>query len=44
MYKFSKLISKHFLSGDHFINCHNLIPCQGMNIVRRKLMLVTIVT
>ena len=36
--------SKHFLSGDHFINSHNLISCQGMNIVRRKLMLVTIVT
>ena len=36
--------SKHFLSGDHFINSHNLISWQSMDIVRRKLMLVTIGT
>ena len=36
--------SKHFLLGDHFINSHNLISWQCMDIVRRKLMLVTIGT
>ena len=34
--------SRHFLLGDHFINSHYLISCQCMDIVRRKLMLVTI--
>ena len=33
--------SKHFLLRDHFINSHHLISWQGMNIVGRKLMLVT---
>ena len=36
--------SKHFLFSDHFINSHNLISWQGMNIVGWKLMLVTIGT
>ena len=36
--------SKHFLLGDQFINSHNLISGQSMDIVRRKLMLVTIGT
>ena len=36
--------SKHFLVGDHFINSHNLISWQCMDIVRRNLMLVTIGT
>ena len=36
--------SKHFLLGDHFINSHNLISWQCMDIVRRKLMWVTIGT
>ena len=30
--------------NDHFINSHNIISWQGMDIVRRKLMLVTIGT
>ena len=38
------LICQHFLFSDHFINSHNLISWQGMNIVGRKLMLVTIGT
>ena len=33
--------SKHFPSGDHFINSHNLISWNSKDIVRRKLMLVT---
>ena len=36
--------SKHFLLDDHPINSHNLISWQSMDIVRRKLMLVTIGT
>ena len=36
--------SKHFLLDDHSINSHNLISWQSMDIVRRKLMLVTIGT
>ena len=36
--------SKHFLLGDDFTNSHNLISWQSMDIVRRKLMLVTIGT
>ena len=36
--------SKHFLLGDHFINSHNLISWQSMDIVRRKLKFVTIGT
>ena len=36
--------SKHFLLGDNFINSHNLICWPCMDIVRRKLMLVTIGT
>ena len=36
--------SKHFLLGDHFTNSYNLISWQCMDIVRRKLMLVTIAT
>ena len=36
--------SRHFLLGDHFINSHNLISWQCMDIVRRKLLLVTIGT
>ena len=36
--------SKHFLLGDHFIHSHNLISWHCMDIVRRKLMLVTIGT
>ena len=36
--------SKYFLLGDHFINSHNLISSQCMDMVRRKLMLVTIET
>ena len=34
--------SRHFLLGDQFINSHNLISGQSMDMVRRKLMLVTI--
>ena len=34
--------SKHFLLGDHIINSHNHFSWQHMDIVRRKLMLVTI--
>ena len=33
---------RHFLLGDHFINSHNIISWQCMDIIRRKLMLVTI--
>ena len=33
-----------FLFGDHFINSHNFISWQCMDIVRKKLMLVTIGT
>ena len=36
--------SKYFLLGDHLINSHNLISWQCMDIVRRKLLLVTIGT
>ena len=36
--------SRHFLLGDEFINSHNLISGQSMDMVRRKLMLVTIGT
>ena len=36
--------SKHFLLDDHFINSHNLVSWHCMDIVRRKLMLVTIGT
>ena len=36
--------SGHFPLGDHFINSHNLISWHCMDIVRRKLMLVTIGT
>ena len=36
--------SRHFLCGDHFINSHNLISWQCMDIMRRKLMLITIGT
>ena len=36
--------SKHFLLEDHFINSLNLISWQCMDIVGRKLMLVTIGT
>ena len=36
--------SKNFLLDDHFINSHNLISWQSMDIVRRKLMFVTIGT
>ena len=36
--------SKHFLLGDHFINSHNLVSWQCMDIVRRKLKFVTIGT
>ena len=36
--------SRHFLVGDQFINSHNLISGQSMDMVRRKLMLVTIGT
>ena len=35
---------KHFLCGYHFINSHNHFSLQHMDIVRRKLMLVTIGT
>ena len=34
--------SRHFLLGDQFSNSHNLISGQSMDMVRRKLMLVTI--
>ena len=34
--------SRHFLLSDHLINSHHLISCQCMDIVGRKLMLVTI--
>ena len=34
--------SRHFLFGDQFINSHNLISWQCMDIVGRNLMLVTI--
>ena len=34
--------ARHFLLGDQFINSHNLISWQSMDMVRRKLMLVTI--
>ena len=36
--------SKHFLLGDQFINSHNQISWQSMDMVRRKLMLDTIGT
>ena len=36
--------SRHFLLGDQFINSHNLISWQSLDMVRRKLMLVTIGT
>ena len=36
--------SRYFLIVDHFINSHNLISWQIMDIVKRKLMLVTIGT
>ena len=36
--------SRHLLFGDHFINSHYLISCQCMDVVRRKLMSVTIGT
>ena len=36
--------SRHFPLGDHFINSHNLISWHCMDIVRRKLRLVTIGT
>ena len=36
--------SRYFLNVDHFINSHNLISWQIMDIVTRKLMLVTIGT
>ena len=35
---------KAFFSDDHFINSHNLISWQSMDIVGRKLMLVAIGT
>ena len=35
---------RQFLFSDHFINSHDLIFCQCMDVVRRKLMLVTIGT
>ena len=38
------LKNRHFLFGDHFINSHNRISSQCMDIVRRKLMFVTIGT
>ena len=38
--KFNKR-SKHFLIVDRFINSHNLVSWQIMDIVGRKLMLVT---
>ena len=34
--------SKHFLLGDQFINSHNQISWQSLDMVGRKLMLVTI--
>ena len=36
--------SKHFPLGDHFINSHNLVSWHCMDIIGRKLMLVTIGT
>ena len=36
--------SRHFPLGDHFINSHNLISRYCMDIIRRKLTLVTIGT
>ena len=36
--------SRHFLLDDQLINSHNLISGQSMDMVRRKLMLVTIGT
>ena len=36
--------SRHFLFDDLFINCHNHVSRQCMDIVRRKLMLVTMRT
>ena len=41
--KFDKR-SRHFPLGDHFINSHNLISRYCMDIIRRKLTLVTIGT
>ena len=41
--KFNKT-SRHFLFCDHFLYSHNLISWQCMDIVRRKLLLVTIGT
>ena len=41
--KFDKR-SWNFLYDDHFINSHNFISWQCMDIVRRKLLLVTIET
>ena len=36
--------SKYLLLGDHLINSHNLISWQRMDVVRRKLLLVTVRT
>ena len=36
--------SRHFLLGDQLINSHSLISGQSMDMVKRKLMLVTIGT
>ena len=36
--------SRHFVCADHFVNSHNRISWQCLDIVRRKLMLVTIGT
>ena len=36
--------SQHFLFGDHLINSHNHFSSQCMDIIREKLMLVTIGT
>ena len=43
-YRESDKRSKRFPFGDHFIYSHNLISLQCMDIVRRKLILVTIGT
>ena len=42
--EFDKRSKINFLLGDQFINSYNLISGQSMDMVRRKLMLVTIGT
>ena len=44
LYIYERSLGTYFLFGDHFITSHKLISWPCMDIVRRKLMLVTIGT